>query len=294
MIPYIHIEPFSIGSLVVPPFGVLVGLSIVVGYELSLWRGRRLGLDASELGALVWAFIIGGLVGGHVLDALLYYPMDVLARPWILFEIWNGLGSFSGFAGALLGGLFWKYYEWRRTPGAGFLRRLLPVRRATPASLIRYADAVFAVFPVTWFLGRMGCSIVHDHPGIMAPEGSWLAVAFGPGPVERFGFIELHYGTQPRYDLGFLEMVFAGLLALFFALTWRTKRTCGWYIAMTWILYAPVRFVLDFLRVDDPIVGDPRYGGLTPAQWGCMAGLVFGLAILIRIHAGAKNPGVNA
>ena len=42
------------------------------------------------------------------------------------------------------------------------------------------------------------------------------------------------------------------------------------------MLYAPVRFSLDFLRVVDV-----RYGGLTPGQWGAIAAFGLGLGILV-------------
>jgi phosphatidylglycerol:prolipoprotein diacylglycerol transferase len=41
-----------------------------------------------------------------------------------------------------------------------------------------------------------------------------------------------------------------------------------------------VRFVLDFFRAEEHgglVGGDPRYGGLTPAQWGCFGLFAIGL-----------------
>ncbi|MFH0799553.1 MAG: prolipoprotein diacylglyceryl transferase family protein [Pseudomonadota bacterium] len=292
MIPFIHIEPFIIGPMVVSPFGVLLGLAIIAGYELSRWRGDRLGLDPSELHYFIMAILIGGLAGAHVFDALFYYPREVMARPLLLLEMWNGISSFGGFAGAVIGGLIWKYFERRPAAVGGILQRIRPVRRARPALILPYADVAFSVFPIAFFFGRMGCAIDHDHPGILAPIGSWLAVAFGPGPARHLGFIELRYGTLPRYDLGLLEMLFSALLALTFMLMWRSKRVCGWYIAVSCILYAPVRFLLDFLRSDDPQVGDLRYAGLTPAQWASFALFACGIVMAIRIYTTGR--GANA
>jgi hypothetical protein len=49
--------------------------------------------------------------------------------------------------------------------------------------------------------------------------------------------------------------------------------------------------LLDFLRVapGDPAFGeaDPRYLGLTPAQWACFVGLGLGLYWLKRTHGAA-------
>ena len=61
-------------------------------------------------------------------------------------------------------------------------------------------------------------------------------------------------------------------------------RASGWYVVATCILYAPVRFALDFLRIENATGGDPRYGGLTPAQWACGGLLLFGLGLAWRLY----------
>jgi len=45
------------------------------------------------------------------------------------------------------------------------------------------------------------------------------------------------------------------------------------------IVYAPVRFLFDFLRM--VVV---RYGGLTPGQWGALVVMGLGAFILMRAH----------
>jgi hypothetical protein len=68
----------------------------------------------------------------------------------------------------------------------------------------------------------------------------------------------------------------------------RRARTPGFFLAAFILLYMPVRFALDFLRV-----ADARYAGLTPAQWAALAALL-GLATIImqaRRHPGAPPAG---
>ena len=57
----------------------------------------------------------------------------------------------------------------------------------------------------------------------------------------------------------------------------RTGRPAGFYVAALAIVYAPVRFLFDFLRKNDI-----RYGGLTPGQWGALALIVAGVVLLRR------------
>lgn len=292
MIPYVHVDVVHLGPFPLQPFGILVALGVLVGIYLAERRAHVLGIDSLESGSFIRWILLAGFLGGHVFDALLYHPDDVATDPWLLLRIWNGLSSFGGFIGALLGAIAWKYFELRPsfqiTSGIELLR---PTRRATPAPMLPLVDVVLSVFPIAWALGRAGCAVVHDHPGAHATADSWLAVAYGPGPRERFGIIELRYGNLPQYDLGLLEMLFALMLALAFALTWRKRRVRGWYIAASAILYAPVRFMLDFLRLPSADGGDLRYAGLTPAQWGCCALLLFGCSFGLWLRGnGGRQP----
>ena len=92
-----------------------------------------------------------------------------------------------------------------------------------------------------------------------------------------------------RYDLGLIEMVLTIPLAAACIWLWRRrpKRASGFYIGLTLTAYAPVRFGLDFLRVDPGQrvfhgATDPRYWGLTPAQWVCFLALGVGLYFLSK------------
>ena len=286
MIPYVYIEDMSLGPLPVHPFGILVALGVVIGYSLAIRRARRLGVDVPQLRSLIGWVVVSGFVGAHLLDSVLYYPNAVLQHPWLLAELWNGLSSFGGFVGAALGALAWKYYAMKEVVSVGkHFRIVRPVRREKPVSLLSYADVILAVFPVAWIFGRAGCALVHDHPGVRAPAGSWLAVAYGAGPSDHFGILTFRYGNAPRYDLGLLELIFTVVLAAGFALTWKRGRASGWYIVAGCIFYAPVRFALDFLRIEAGTGGDRRYGGLTPAQWACGCLLLFGLGLAWRLRA---------
>ena len=59
--------------------------------------------------------------------------------------------------------------------------------------------------------------------------------------------------------------------------SWK-RVNAGLLIVLTGMLYAPVRFFLDFLRPEDT---DPRYLGLTFAQWASF--LAFGAAAYVAV-----------
>lgn len=282
------VDPIEVGPLTLHPFGFLVVIAIVLGTKLAVARARRLGLDEAELRSFMAWILVPGFVGAHVLDALLYSPRAVLEDPWMLVRIWAGIGSFGGFAGAVLGALAWKYLTTKPVLSLGPLGTIVrPGRRAVAAKLMPFADVILAVFPVSWIFGRAGCAVAHDHPGTRAARASWLTVEYGPGPITDLGLFRLRHGSEPRWDLGFLEMLFAMVLAAAFALTWRQKHRVGVYVAATCLAYAPVRFLMDFLRVSDADGGDARYASLTPAQWSCVALFAAGLLVVRHVRGAA-------
>lgn len=255
-----------------------------------------------------------------MLDEIFYHPQELVKRPWSLFFLWEGLSSFGGFTGALIGIILWKYFEavpLLRTPLFTIPRFR---RRAVTMPILPFADLILSVFPVAWIFGRSGCSVVHDHLGVRAPAGTPLTVAAGvPDPTKTITIaewfrpdpkavaigseaapkvrhaLELTFGNQAQFDLGLIEMMFTVVLATLLALTWRRKLTTGSYVAATALAYAPVRLAMDFLRLNstEGNTGDPRYGGFTPGQWACVALFTFGLYMVgrvRRIRASGKEP----
>jgi phosphatidylglycerol:prolipoprotein diacylglycerol transferase len=300
MIPYIHVPDLHISKLTLHPFGLLVATGVIIGTWLATKRAKQRGLDLEKLNSFITWMLVAGFLGGHMLDQIFYHPGELVKRPWSLFMLWEGLSSFGGFIGALIGIVLWKYFE------AVSLGVRIPIlgltlskyrRREIPMPILPFADLILSVFPVAWIFGRSGCSVVHDHPGAKADPGTLLAVAYGrydPDKVKHlFGGIELRYGNAPQFDLGTLELFFTIILAFLFALTWRKKLPTGSYVVAVALAYAPVRLAMDFLRVHEGEAADPRYFYFTPAQWACVALFVFGLAMWVvvrRIKASGRDP----
>ncbi len=257
MLPYIDLPKLHLGPIPIQWFGLLVATAVIIGTTLARWRAGKLGIDRDKLDSFISWMLVGGFVGAHVLDSLFYHPDEVLRRPWSLLFLWEGLSSFGGFAGAVLGIFAWKKWRGKGQP------------------VLQLIDLIASVFPIAWIFGRAGCAVVHDHPGKLASAGNWLAVAFPEGP---------------RYDLGLLEMFFAVFLSIVVALTWRRRWKTGFYITLVSLFYAPVRFALDFLRIHEGSGSDPRYFGLTPAQYACIALFGFGLVMAVRTVGSPAPP----
>lgn len=291
------LRALTIGPLTLHPFGLLVATGVILGTWLATRRARQRGLYLDKLNSFITWMLVAGFMGGHMLDEIFYHPAELVKRPWSIFFLWEGLSSFGGFSGALIGIVLWKYLEavplLRRPLGA------LPKYRRRPVAMpiLPFADLILSVFPVAWVFGRGGCSVVHDHPGMQAVPGTLLAVEYGrwdPETVMRLPLgIEVRHGSAPQFDLGTLELMFTIILAGLLALTWRRKLTTGSYVAATALAYAPVRLAMDFLRIRDGAAADPRYGGFTPAQWACVALFAFGLVMVARVRqiaASGRDP----
>ena len=311
MIPYIHVPDPGF----IHPFGILVATGVLIGIWLATKRAKSMGYDLDRLNSFITWMLVCGFIGGHVLDEVFYHPKEILDEPWSLLMLWRSLSSFGGFIGAFTGIVLWKYFYFEsRFPGHPWLGWIGRIRRRDAVQpILPFADLILSVFPVAWVFGRSGCSSVHDHPGALAAKGAFLAVEFPrgfppdaspeyvakmfTGPRTHFGPIEFLHGDLPRYDLGLLEMLFTLVLAILLALTWHKKVRVGTYVVATSMAYAPVRFAMDYLRIteaDSRINADPRYGGLTPAQWACIALFAFGVAmigVMLRHKARGFDPG---
>ena len=253
MIPYFAQPSLWLGPISIHAFGVLVAIAILTGLSLIRRRAAALGMDQLLAERLTIWILLGGFAGAHLIDRLVYFPDETLANPWSLLRFWEGLSSFGGFLGAIVA-------------AAVFVHRA-----RLGAHKWRYLDLVAYAFPVGWFFGRAGCFVAFDHPGF--PTRFFLGERYTDGVV--------------RHNLGLDEALYMLPVALLFLwLGRRGARAPGFFVGLLAVLYAPARFLLDYLRFVDV-----RYFHLTPGQYGAVVLLVVGVLILWRAHnAGGSAP----
>jgi phosphatidylglycerol:prolipoprotein diacylglycerol transferase len=248
-IPLPSAVPFVGDELAIHPFGLLAVTGILIGARTARAFAARHGISEAQVADLASHVIACALAGAMLLNAAFYHPS------WFV-RVWSepsfpGLSSFGGYTGAVAGLLLWKLR--RRTSALG------------PAGALAYA------FPFAWIPCRTGCFLAHDHPGI--ESRFWLAVDDYAGL------------GAPRHDLGLYEALWAVAAAVtFFAIERSGRRPPGFYLALLPLLYAPVRFGLDFLRADPSFPGgDVRYAGLTPGHYGSIVLLIAGVLVLVAV-----------
>ena len=219
--------------------------------------------------------VLCGFVVAHFYSVLAYFPREAMRDPLLLLKFWEDISSFGGFAGGLLG--LWLFFRFK-------------ARDVDAATRLRYLDVIAYVFPFAWAIGRIACTVAHDHPGtvttfplgirLVSPEAQAYIASFyreagrlaelpPPAVLAKMAF----------HDLGWYEFLYMSCLMIpaFLALD-RKPRPPGFFLIAFLLLYVPARFFLDFLRI-----GDARYFGLTPGQYAGVPIFLAAVILLVRI-----------
>lgn len=232
---------FRIGDFEVTSFGVLVAIAALVGMWIFSREIARSGLPGAAADAAV-AGVLGGLLGAKLLWTVEFSGEAPIAN--LLFSR-GGLSWFGGLIGGVGTGL-WMLHR-RRVP-------LVPaLAAATPALAIGHA------------IGRIGCFLVGDDYG--RPSDLPWAVAFPEGRPPTV--IPVH-PTQ-LYEAAALAVI-AWLLV-----RWRRQQTADRVIlARYFILAGATRFVIEFIRVNLPVLGP-----FTLAQLISLSLVILGAVLLV-------------
>ena len=264
MIPYIQQPSISFGPIRLQAFGAILMTSVLVGEAIYRRRLSHLGLDLDVGMALAWYILVIGFVGAHEFSLIVYFPDRLARNPLLLFKVWEDVSSFGGLFGGAV--------------GAALYFRLRGAKLSTLARW-SYLDAVAFIAPFGWAIGRIACSLAHDHPGRITsfPLAISLSSARAQLYIARV-YADAGLALPPVaelsklgfHDLGWYEFLYLAFFVapLFLWLDRRQpawlKRPGGWVVAFIGI-YAPMRLALDALRV-----ADARYLGLTPAQYAAV------------------------
>lgn len=242
-------------------FGIrYYGLAYIAGFAAAWWllarySTRRLTpLNASQLGDLITALVIGVLIGGRLGYFVFYEPEVLLRAPLTLLKIWDGgMASHGGFIG-VAAALWW-------------------VARATRLPWRHLADIIVSVAPAGLMFGRIANFINGELWG--KPTRVPWAVIF---PASEAPDTPLHL-MLPRHPSQLYAAALEGLVLLVFMqlLVWKTsllRRSPGLISGWFLIGYALMRTVSELFREPDAslILGLSR--GTFYSVFVAIAGLV--------------------
>lgn len=269
-----HPFAFTVGRLSFTGFGIAVLLAFVIAQIISQRELARRGHDPEPIGDLVFAAVIGGLLGAKI-----YYV-------FLTGDIHN-LWSRAGFVfwGGLIGGIV----------------AVLLLIRIKHLHIQRIADVAGIAIAAAYAMGRTGCWAVGDDYG--RPWHSVFAVSFPQGsPPSTAGEMAATFhmpipaGMSPDTVLSvYPTQLFEVTLGfIMFLILWRLRdhrHAEGWLFGLYMVLAGTERFLIEFLRAKD----DRFFGPLTAAQLIALAAVVAGFIWMNArrtIRAGA--PGIYA
>ncbi|HBK34760.1 MAG: Prolipoprotein diacylglyceryl transferase [Candidatus Uhrbacteria bacterium GW2011_GWE2_40_58] len=248
MIPYIATTGWALGPLWIQSWGFMVALGILTATFAASRLAKTRGLQSDSIWNLTTWVILGAFVFGRLFHILFYDLSFFMQNPWEVFAIWHGgLSITGGFLGAALVGIIY------------LKRKRLDVWSFTDT-------AIFGL-PLGLWIGRIGCFLIHDHPG--KPTNFFLGVRYPDGIV--------------RHDHGLYLSLNGLLMFLVFLMLAKRKVQTGTYMIVFLIWYGMVRFVLDFYRATEGAIVDERYGHLTPAQYGSVIMIALGIFLAVRM-----------
>jgi phosphatidylglycerol---prolipoprotein diacylglyceryl transferase len=227
MIPWIESQTFHLGPIPIQTWGTFVAAGFLLGVVLAARRAQAKGLDPKVIWDVSFWLFIAAFVGSRIFHVLFYEFDYYRLHPLEAFDPRKpGFAIYGGFLACAL--VYWWFTRRRKI------------------NFLEYGDILIWGVPWGCGVGRIGCFLIHDHPGTLS--NSLLAVKYPDG--------------QARHDLGLYLSITGFVIGLIFLVLNRKPRHRGFWFGAYLFLDSLSRIWLDFYRVVDV-----KYLGLTPTQW---------------------------
>ena len=242
------IPEISIGPVTLQTFGLMFALSFVVSGLIAHRRFRELGKPPDWAYEVIFAALIGGLIGGRLYWAAENWD-SVQNDPLGNLFSGSGLTWYGGAIGGALAVLLWA--KWR-----DFLN-------------LELADLAAPALAAGQAVGRIGCQLSGDGDYGEPWDGPW-AMGYPDGVVPTPPGVTVH--PTPIY-----ETLALGLIAI---VLWRLRDRFrfGILMALYLILAGLMRFLVEFVRTNDVV-----FIGLTMAQLISVAMIAIGAVWMLIV-----------
>ena len=266
---------YDVGPLQLTGFGLAILMCFVIAQIIAQRELARRGHDPEPVGDIVFAAVVGGLLGGKIYYAILMHDMSA---------IWSRAGFV--FWGGLIGGILATYIVIHRKH----------------LSFTRISDVSAIALAAGYSIGRTGCWAVGDDYG-RPWNGPW-AVSFPNGAppstvanMTQLFHIQAPPGAAPNQVLSVhpTQLYEVVLGFVMFLILWRFrdhKHAEGWLFGLYCVLAGVERFIIEFVRAKDDRF---FFGTFTMAQ---VIALLFaiggGIWMYLRRNPGPDAPGIYA
>lgn len=250
-------DTISLFGRAIPAYGLLGAAGVLAGLFFVLFRSRRFGLSMDDAAYLFVFAALFGAAGAKMLYLLTVLPelvADIRSGQWtaetlVLRYASGGLVYYGGALGAAAG-LFFSARWFKKSVRASFA-------------------ALVPSLPLMHAIARLGCNLAgccHGVPTDGPLYRVYTASSYAPNGV-RLVPVQL-------FEAGAEALIFAALL-------WYThiKGERAHAFEAYLLLYAPVRFLLEFWRGD---AARGFFAGLSTSQWISMLAVLLALFLLRR------------
>jgi phosphatidylglycerol:prolipoprotein diacylglycerol transferase len=232
----ISIDPvaFTIGSLTVRWYGIMVGVAVLLMLVITPREAKRVGVTRDLYILFLWC-IIGGLIGGRL--AYVIYDWEYfIANPREIIGF-LGLAQNGMIIGIIVAALIY-----------------MRVTRMRFSTLLSIGDAVAVGAPLALAIARIGCTLNGCCHGQPSP------FQFFPGAIiyTARDTISPEYWGVPLYPTQIYHLLW-GLIV--FAIVWRLRgkfKPEGGLLFFFFCIFAVGDFSLRFLRAEEPWLWDLR------------------------------------
>ncbi len=248
------------------PYGLLIGIALVVGWELAQRACKKYRINFAGIQKSFILILIGGGISARLWHGVTDWSI-YSENPIALLYIWNGGLSIIG--GIIVGMLTAVGITFGHTRSSSNLEKL---------SLLGLTDLMVHALPISQALGRLGNFVNQELYGLptQLPWGIYV------DPVHRLPEVATYSHFHPLF---FYEMILTIGIAV---LIWQKKWHIGSGLATAWymVLYGSGRLLLDFLRID---TGDYVYLGLSLNQYVLGALIMMGSILIWKQHHQIKS-----
>jgi phosphatidylglycerol:prolipoprotein diacylglycerol transferase len=249
MHPILFAIPTPWGPQPIYAYGVLLGMSLLVGWQITLLLGRQSGISSALLGDVYLTAAIAGVCGARALYVVTNHDEFESVAGW--FDLRSGgLVAYGGFVGGFFGAAL--HLRLKRT------------------SLLEFGDCASPAMAVGLFLTRIGCYLYGCDFGTRLPPNApgWLA-ALGTFPrwsdnagelrgspaflhhLNAYGLARDANFSFPVHPTQLYEALLGLVLAALCLRVFQRRAFVGQVLLVMCFLYGVARFFLEYLR-DDP------------------------------------------
>lgn len=226
-------QSISIFGLTFYWYGLIIGLALVIGWQLAEYRLHKEvnEISSDQFFKLVMAALVSGLLGARLWHVITDYQLYV--DNWVgAFYVWQGGLSILG---AVLGGVIGLYVAGRKMKVSGW-----------PASMLTLTDAVIFGMPIAQGIGRLGNFVNQELYGFPTdlPWGLWIDPAYRLRGYEAITHFHPLFAYEMLFTLGFGVVLWAVHAQK------KLKIGTGFVTVLYLGYYSLVRFLLDFIRIE--------------------------------------------